>query len=675
MARSLTSIILRYSGIGDLFTLRFKHREIVIRQLHCASYGRLLAVFVSSVLWYTTTFADDLSENRGWGSFGAVPGGGRYSALETINRNNVDDLEIAWEYHTGDLSDYGANTGATSFEATPILANDLLYLCTPLNRIVALQPTSGEEVWSFDPHDGLLSSERRAKVCRGVAYWESPDAAGAQVCSKRVFRGDGEGHVFAVDADTGKSCKDFGQGGVISLADYDYNGIGSPNLTSPPVILGDLVIVGGGMGDNIRANAPDGTIRAFDVVSGAQRWSFTTIPEAMRDSTGSADVWPPFSVDVEQNRVFVATGSPSPDPYGGNRIDPIPYANALLVLDGGNGKVLWHRQLVHHDVFDYDLPAQPLLIEIRRDDEVIKAVAQITKMGVVFVFRRDNGEPLFPIIEMPVPQSDVPGERTSPTQPRPVLPEPFSLQKITREDVWGFTFWDRGKCLESFESLRYEGPYTPPSLQGSLIIPSTGGGGNWGGAAYDPSRNLLITKSQNYGYVFRLVALDSEEAQGKPDVHPMSREMIGTPYRVEGSRWLSPLGVPCTPPPWGELTAMDLASGETVWRIPLGQVSTGPFGLFKTPKSWGSPNIGGPMITAGGLVIIAATMDSRIRALDVETGEELWRDNLPAPGMAVPMTYEAGPDKRQFIVIAAGGNSLAATKLDDAVIAYALPRR
>ncbi len=289
----------------------------------------------------------------------------------------------------------------------------------------------------------------------------------------------------------------------------------------------------------------------------------------------------------------------------------------------------------------------------------------------MFVFRRDTGEPLFPIEEVAVPQSDIDGEKSSRTQPRPVLPAPFSLQSITEDDVWGFTFWDRGKCLDSFRSLRYDGPFTPPSLQGSLILPSTGGGGNWGGVAYDPARNLLVTKSQSYGFVFKLVPLD--QGTGKTASTTMSREMIGTPYRVEGYRWLSPFGAPCSRPPWGELTAMNLATGETAWRIPLGQVAVGPFGLFKTPKAWGSPNIGGPMITAGGLVFIAATMDSRFRAFDVETGTELWRAQLPAPGMAVPMTYEAGPDKRQFIVIAAGGNALAGTKLSDTLLAFALP--
>ncbi|MEE8308324.1 MAG: pyrroloquinoline quinone-dependent dehydrogenase [Gammaproteobacteria bacterium] len=647
----------------------------LIRLAHNTCGGLLAALVVSGSCWHAAGLADDLADNRGWGSYGAVPGGGRYSALAQINRGNVGDLEVAWIHHSGDLADYGSDLGPSSLQVTPILANNLLYICTPFNRIIALEPTSGTEVWSFDPHDGLVDADERIRPCRGVAYWESGSATGSGVCDKRIFKSDGAGRVFAVDADTGRSCDDFGPGGFVALADYEYHGIGTPSLTSPPVILGDLVIVAGGVGDNIRANAPDGTVRAFDTRSGEQQWSFSMVPESMRDATGGADVWPPFSVDVETNRVFVPTGSPSPDSYGGNRVEPMPYASALLVLDGANGEPVWHRQLVHHDVFDYDLPAQPTLIEIRRGDEVIEAVAQITKMGIVFVFRRDNGEPLFPIEEVPVPQSNVPEEHTAPTQPRPLLPEPFSLQRISEEDVWGLTFWDRGKCRESFRALRYEGPYTPPSAQGSLLLPGPGGGGNWGAAAYHADTNLLIVRSQNSGFIWQLTPIDSEEIADKFGTSVVSRPMIGTPYRVDGYHWLSPWGVPCVPPPWGELTAIDLGSGETRWRIPLGQVSVGPFGLFKTPRAWGSPNVGGPMTTAGGLVFIGATMDSRFRAFDVDTGEELWRAGLPAPGMAVPMTYTAGPDATQFVVIAAGGNGLTGAKLSDAIVAFALPKQ
>ncbi|MBT5239706.1 MAG: pyrroloquinoline quinone-dependent dehydrogenase [Rhodospirillaceae bacterium] len=617
--------------------------------------------------------ADELATNKGWSSFGGVPGGGRYSALDQINRSNVDDLELAWTYHTGETTDFGSEIGPSYDETTPILANDLLYLCTAHNRIIALDPALGTEVWAFNPHDGLIDTPLKARHCRGVGYWQNENPTSGKACEKRVFKGDRIGNVFAVDANTGKACEDFGRGGYLSLSDYEYNGEGLIDLTSPPVILNDLVIIGGGVGDSVRANSPDGTIRAFDVRSGEERWHFNTIPEAMRDQTGGGDIWPPFTVDTERNWVFVPTGSPSPDPYGGNRLDPIPYANAIVVLDGETGELVWHKQLVHHDVFDYDLPAQPTLIDIRQGDEVIEAVAQVTKMGTVFVFRRDNGEPVFPIEEIPVPQTDIPEERTSPTQPWPTKPGPFSGQVITEDDVWGLTFWDRGKCMEEFKSFRYEGIFTPPSLQGSLLYPSTAGGGNWGGVAYDPKRNLLVVKAHNYGFVFRLVPLTSEEAKGKPNTSSMSREMIGTPYRVEGRRWLSPWGIPCNAPPWGELTAFDMTTGETAWRVPFGQVSVGPFGLFKTPKSWGSPNVGGPIITGGDLIFIGAAMDSVLRAIDIETGEEVWATDLPKPGMAVPMTYTAGPDGRQFIVIAATGNGIAGTELGDAYVAYALP--
>ncbi len=615
----------------------------------------------------------DLATNASWSSFAAVPGGGRYSTLTQINRENVGNLKVAWVHHTGDLWNYGEGRRPTSYEVTPILANRHLYLCTPLNRVIALDPETGAQKWAFDPHTNLISEAKASNECRGVAYWESA-APQTGDCEKRVFKGDQAGRIFAVDADTGRPCADFGHRGYVTYADYDPRGVAGrpPNIKSPPVILGDLVLATGGVSSNETTDAPDGVLRAFDVRTGQQRWEFFTIPQEMSREAGAADVWPPFSVDVARNWVFLATGSPSPDVYGGKRLADIPYANAVIAIDAADGHVVWSRQLVHHDLFDYDLPEQPALVRIRRGDEDIDAVVQITKMGTVFVFRRDTGEPLFPIEERPVPASDIPGERASPTQPTPIGIRTFARQAFTADDVWGMTPWDRGKCRDMFQQLRYEGPFTPPSLRGSLLIPSNMGGGNWGGAAYDPSRNLLIVKSNNLGTIAKLVPLDSPEARGKPDLSDRSRTMAGTPYRIESERWLSPWGAPCVPPPWGEITAIDLGSGETKWRHPLGQVSVGPYKLFKAPAAWGSPNIGGPIVTGGGVAFIAATMDSMIRAFDIDTGRELWRDKLPAPGMAVPMTYTAG--ERQYVVIAAGGNTLPATRLDDAIVAYALPR-
>ena len=618
----------------------------------------------------------ELATNASWSAFAGVPGGGRYSTLAQINRENVGKLKVAWVHHTGDLWNYGEGRRPTSYEVTPIHANGRLYLCTPLNRILALDPETGAETWAFDPHAGLIQAPKESNECRGVAYWESATPEPGAVCQKRVFKGDRDGRIFAVDADTGRACSDFGHGGYVTYADYDPRGVAGrpPNIKSPPVVLGDLVLATGGLSSNETIDAPDGVLRAFDARTGEQRWEFFTIPQEMSREAGAADVWPPFSVDVARNWVFLATGSPSPDVYGGKRLADIPYANAVIALDAADGHVVWSRQLVHHDLFDYDLPEQPALVRIRRGGEDIEAVVQITKMGTVFVFRRDTGEPLFPIEERPAPASDIPGERASPTQPVPIAPQPFARQALTADDVWGMTPWDRGKCREMFKDLRYDGPFTPPSERGSLLIPSNMGGGNWGGAAYDPSRNLLLVKSNNLGSVVKLVPLDSPEARGKPDLSDRSRAMAGTPYRIESQRWLSPWGAPCVPPPWGEITAIDLGSGETKWRKPIGQVSFGPFNLFKTPAAWGSPNIGGPIVTGGGVAFIAATMDSMIRAFDIDTGRELWRDKLPAPGMAVPMTYTAGRDKRQYVVISAGGNTLPATRLDDAIVAYALPR-
>ena len=630
------------------------------------SVAAWLGFFLSSApVGHAADAVADPANNLSWPSFAALPGGGRFSALDQVNRTNVARLKVAWTHHTGDLQNYDSGKRPTSYEVTPIMANERLYLCTPLNRILALDPETGTEIWSFDPHAGLIDTPKMANECRGVAYWESAAPEAGAVCQKRVFKGDRDGRIFAVDADTGKPCTDFGHGGYVAYADFDNRGLPGrqPNIKSPPVVLGDLVLATGGVSSNEAADAPDGVLRAFDVRTGAQRWAFFTIPPELSADVGAGDIWPPFSVDVARNWVFLATGSPSPDAYGGRRLGDIPLANAVIAVDASDGHVIWSRQLVHHDIFDYDLPEQPALISIRRGDETIDAVAQITKMGTVFVFRRDTGEPLFPIEERPVPASDIAGERASPTQPMPVLPEP-----------WGFTPWDRGKCRDMFAGFRYEGPFTPPSEKGSLLIPSNMGGGNWGGAAYDPTRNLLIVKSNNLATVVQLVPLDSEAARGKPDLSDLSRAMAGTPYRVESRRWLSPWGAPCVPPPWGEVTAIDLASGETLWRRPVGQVSFGPFNLLKTPAAWGSPSIGGPIVTAGGLIFMAGTLDGRIRALDTETGRELWHADLPAPGLAVPMTYRAGREQRQFIVIAAGGSTLPATKLDDAIVAYALPR-
>ncbi len=537
-------------------------------------------------------------------------------------------------------------------------------------RVIALDPKTGQEKWAFDPFAALIKEPGVAGTCRGVAFWKAQTPVEGAVCQARIFFAQYGGRLISLDAKTGAPCEDFGTGGFLDLALAENGGTGKMRFTSPPAVLKDSVIAAGSIGDNIRANQPDGVIRSFDARTGKLLWRLVTIPPAMSDQTGNADVWTTYAVDIERNMVFIPTGSPSPDFYGALRNDPIPYANALLAIDATTGTVKWHFQIVHHDLLDYDLPAQPMLVDITRDGVKIPAVIQITKMGTVFTFNRETGEPLFPIEERPVPVSDIPGEMSSPTQPRAVKPEPFSRQSFTEDDVFGLTFWDRGKCRDEFRAMRYDGPFTPPSLKGSIVFPGPSGGGLWGGAAYDPVRNVLIVKAQNFVLTAKLFEVGDPNIPKVPET-AAARVMEGTPYFVYLNRWLSPWGIPCNPPPWGEISAIDMRTGEYLWRRPVGQVPFGPGKVLKSPAAWGSPVVGGPMVTGGGLIFMAATLDSVLRAFDVDTGKELWSANLPVPGTAVPMTYEL--DGVQYVVIAAGGSALVGTELSDELMAFALP--
>jgi quinoprotein glucose dehydrogenase len=615
-----------------------------------------------------------------WPRFGNDPGGSQFSPLDQITPANVGKLRVAWVHRSGDVAPRGSATGWTALEVTPLKVNDTVYYCTPLNRVFALDPATGKEKWVFDPHapgaDGkpLIDKLRKAAICRHVAYWQAAEPKPGVACEKRIFRGDNNGFVYAMDADTGKSCADFGAAkghpGYISQWDYPNNGEDDPvrGMTSGPAIVGDLLIAPPNSRDST-TNANDGFVRAFDVRSGALTWEFDPIPPEHVNETGAANVWSTVSVDPERGLVFVPTTSASTDYFGGLRNFDMPLTDATVALSAATGQPVWHYQTIRHDLFDLDLPGHPLLVTIKKNGRDIPVAIQESKLGVVFVFDRETGQPIFPIEERPAPQSDVPGEQTAATQPWPLLPEPFARQRLTEDDMWGLTPIDRAWCRREFRAMRYDGPFTPPSLKGSLIFPF--GAGNWGGAAFDKVHNRLIIKGQNMAFRLKLIPKSGgDQGAGKADDPFLFADVHGTPYRAEVGLFLSPLGVPCTPPPFGTVTAIDMDSGKIAWQVPLGQSKrwgiTAPE-FFK----WGSPNIGGPMVTAGGLVFVAASVDAKIRALDAASGKELWQAGLPAPGTAVPMSYMAGG--RQYVAIAAGGNARLTDELSDALVVFALP--
>ena len=559
-----------------------------------------------------------------------------------------------------------------------------------MNRVVALDPATGEERWHFDPHSdegglGIIDDPRQVVRCRSVAYWEADTPESGAACEKRIFKGDINGNLYAMDADTGASCLDFGategHPGYVTHWDYAGNGVGPRHTTSGPIVVGDRIISAVGVEDSV-VNASDGFVRAFNVKSGALEWEFNPIPPAYINETGAANVWSTLSVDLERGLVFLPTTSPSLDFFGGTRKFKLPYATATVALSAETGNPVWHYQTTHHDVYDYDLPGHPLLVTIRKDGELHDVAIQQSKSGYFFVFDRDTGKSLYPIEERAVPRSDVPGEETSPTQPFPVLPEPFTLTTLTRDDMYGLTPLDRAWCRARFDELRYEGMYTPPSIQGTLHFPGFAGGGNWGGASFHPESNLLIIKSMTIGTQHWLIPIEDGESsipdqgagQGVPGDSNYSGgsggPMPGTPYRTLQVNFFSPLGVPCTPPPWGTLTAINMDSGQINWKIPFGRVRR--YGItFPEFLNWGTSIIGGPITTGGGLIFMGASMDKYFRALDVYTGEELWKAELPYAGMAVPMSYMA--NGKQHVVIAAGGNRRTFTEEGDTLVAFVLP--
>lgn len=614
-----------------------------------------------------------------WSAYGGK-GGAQFTPLTQINAGNLDRLEIAWTARTGDLSQGFENKGH-SFQANPILWDRTLYISTTSNWVVAFDAVSGEERWRYDaglPKDAGYSES----ASRGVSIWHG-DAA---ECASRIYLGTLIGTLHALDARTGERCAAFGIDGVVDLSiGVGAEDIGDYGVTSPPAVMGDRLIVGSAIGDNRAVESERGIVRALDARTGALLWLWDPIPrspddpayasweDGSADIAGSANAWAPISVDEERDLVFVSTSSPSPDFYGGERPGDNNYANSLVVLKGSTGEVVWHRQLVHHDVWDYDVPAQPTLTTLRIKGRDVPAVVVVTKTAMLFAFDRETGEPLVDITEVEVPGSDVPGERLSATQPFSAIPALADQSALTADDMFGMAIFDKMACVNTLESLRSEGIFTPPSFEGTVLNPSYAGGANWGGVAIDQERQIAVANVNQTPAIVRLIPrdeLDALWASGELDDWQISRQE-GTPYFMARKIFLSPLGMPCNKPPWGKLVAVDLVAQDILWEVPLGTVADLAPALVPNFE-WGVPNLGGALMTGSGLVVIGAAAEHALRIFDTESGEKLWEERMPAGPLAVPMSYEL--DGRQFIVVAAGGHGQLGLERGDYVVAFALEK-
>ncbi|MDD3798670.1 MAG: pyrroloquinoline quinone-dependent dehydrogenase [Novosphingobium sp.] len=615
----------------------------------------------------------------GWERWGGGDGGTRYSPLTQITPDNVAALQPAWTYHIGEIK---APEGLSpTFEATPITAEGRLYVCSGSGRIAAIDPETGREIWAADPQSDYTSSY--LINCRGVTYVRDRQVPEGEVCAGRIFAGTVDDRLVSLDAKTGKLCGMFGAGGILDLKPaLGKIERGDLSVSSPPVVVDDRIVVNSRVSDNIRVDMPAGVIRAFDVHSGKLAWAWNAVPPGMSDAAdapqGEAYVratpnsWAPMSADPALGLVFVPMGNAAPDHFGGDRKGLDYYASSVVALDAKTGEARWHFQTVHHDLWDYDIPAQPVVFDLPTANGPVPALAQTTKQGHIFILDRRTGKPLYPVEERPVPQAGaVPGEKLSPTQPFPANPA-FIIRShdLTEADMWGFTPWDRSRCRKMFKSAHYEGIFTPPSLRGSIQYPSFQGASNWGGITIDPERAILIANTQQVASIMQLVPRDQIARRTEAGEHILPAS--GSPYGLVMKPMLSPLGAPCNEPPWGTLVAIDLAQGKRLWEVPLGTTrDQAPFPIW---LKLGVPNLGGSIVTASGLVFIGATTDDYLRAYDIKTGDVLWRARLPGGGQATPMTYRLSKDGRQYVVIAAGGHKYLGTTVNDTLVAYALPR-
>jgi quinoprotein glucose dehydrogenase len=624
----------------------------------------LLLLFL--LLWVVSHARAQAKPDAGWPNYGNDGGGTRYSPASQIDRTNVTQLKVAWTYRTGALPHDEELDKKAAFEATPILVDGKLFLSTPYDHVIALNPETGAKLWEFDPKLELPYGSSEV-TSRGVSAWREPHTKAGKPCALRIFIGTLDARLIALDGVTGKPCFDFGSDGEVDLT----NGVklrdpGDYQVTSAPAIAKDLVITGSAIGDNRAVTLERGIVRAFDVHTGNLRWTWDPIaPWAYQTTprTGAGNAWSTISVDAERDLVFIPTGSASPDYYGGIRKGDNKWANSVVALHASTGEFVWGFQVVHHDLWDYDVASQPTLFAWK---DGTPAIAITTKMGRVFILNRLTGAPLIPVEERPAPKSDIPGEESWSTQPLSTIS--LVPEKLSPEDAWGKDAQEKQWCLDKIKAARSGEIFTPPSLQGTLVYPSNVGGVNWGSAAYDPQRHLLFVNTNRLPIFVKLIPMD-ELAEARKNASDLDRlhgefaRQTGAPFAMFRTALLAPSGLPCNAPPWGTVAAVDLFSGKKVWDVPLGSYVPG--------MSTGTINLGGPIVTSGGLVFAAAAADNYVRAFDTETGKELWKYELPAGGQATPMTYTL--NGKQYLVIAAGGHGKLGTKQGDYVIAFTLP--
>lgn len=617
--------------------------------------------------------------------------GSKYSPLKQINRDNVSQLEKAWEYHTGDFPKNPGKKMLIAFEDHPSLIDGNLVVCSVKRRIIALDPATGKERWSYDPKDPLDAENIGMRKCRGVSHWVDSQAPEGAACKSRLFMGTANYRLVSIDAKTGKPCEGFGEHGVVKMpASKPLLFTGELIATSNPAIVNDTVVVGSSVADNQRVAAPSGRVMAYNARTGAFMWEFDPVPRkaddpAMKswktgtDRFGQGNIWSSMSVDNALDLVYLPTTSPSSDFYGGERVGDNHYTTSVVALKGSTGEVVWHYQVVHHNVFDYDIPTEPVLIDYPHNGKMVPALIQNTKMGLIFILDRTTGEPLVPVEERPVPQTGkVDGEVLSPTQPFPVGMPVVATHKFTPDDAWGFTPIDKWLCKREIEKTNFGSIYTPPSIKGSVFTPAASGGPNWGGSAYDPNSHVMFVPSARVPMVVTLIPRDTVNAA---ELNSQAVEGLKMTFDVKDSKYipqirplLSPLGAPCSSPPWATLSAVDIVNKKLLWEVPLGKIdkmSPLPMPSFIN-TDLGTPGAGGPLLTAGGLVFIGYTLDDRFRAFDASTGKVLWTADLPAAGVGVPMTYEVNGE--QYVVIPAGGHTMYGSTTGDSVVAYKLKR-